>query len=337
MSLNGGRGGGASGNTPALCKDCKVNEIRKGNKTGKCGTCYRNKNANDEHSTERDNATTVNETFNRDSFVSHMGIQWADIEEVPLPNGDWLNKPIAEVTMGQFLKVVTNTISASHENLSNQISGINQELKKNEEERKSLQAENKNINEKLKLQDARVKNLEESCKKMKTVITKQQSLIVQHDRDARSKRLIISGISQQEWELHGQTADTEKDKVKLVLNYLHKGDIDPVYAKRIGNKDQGPQKRPRYLLVEFKDKSDRNEVMTASSELKNDEETKKIRIKADLTKAEREEYSRIYKEKEKLESEDNTATVIFERGKLIVNGTVVDQLKFNSSIFQNTS
>ena len=168
---------------------------------------------------------------------------------------------------------------------------------------------------------------------MKTVITKQQSLIVQHDRDARAKRLIVCGIPEQDWELHGETVSAEKDKVQLVLNYLRKDEIYPVYVKRVGNQDQGPQKRPRYLLVEFKDKSDRNEVMTVSGMLKDDEETKKLRIKADLTKTERDEYARIYKEKEKIESEDTDATVIFEKGKLIVNGTVVDQLRFNTSIF----
>ena len=251
-----------------------------------------------------------------------------------MPEGNWLMKPIAEVTMGQFLKVVTNTISVSHRDLKNQMNGINEELQKMEEERKDLKTQNDQMNEKLKLQGVRVKNLEESCKKMKTVITKQQSLIIQHDRSARSKRLIVCGIPEEDvWELQGETVSTEMGKVELVLKYLQKQDIKPVYVKRVGNPDQGPQKRPRYLLVEFKEKCERNEVMNVSNLLKEDEETKKLRIKSDLTKTERDEYARIYKEKENIEKQDSSAIVVIDKGKLLVNGNVVDQLKFNTSLF----
>ena len=334
---NFGRGGNHSVAHTPKCSNCKVADLGKKNASGLCGECYRNRNM---HNSDTGSGALTGaassgniENNDMDIIMSHMGVKWKDLEQVKMPDDNWLEKPISEVSMGQYLKVVASTVYASHEHLRLQINEINEELHKTAEEGKKLSEENKKMNEKLKLQDARVKSLEESSKKMKTIITKQQSLIVQHDRSARSKRLIVCGIPEEEWQLHGETGKTEVQKMELVLNYLHKREIRPVYAKRVGNPDQGPQKRPRYLLVEFKDKIERNEVMDAASLLKEDDETKKLRIKSDLTKAEREEYTRLYKEKEKIESNDNNATVVIEKGKLLVNGSVVDQLKFNSSLF----
>ena len=188
-------------------------------------------------------------------------------------------------------------------------------------------------NERVKLYEARVKNLEDSCTKMNDIITMQHGLISQHDRSARMKRLIFGGIPEDEWKLHGQTVSTDREKVDLVLKHLNKSEIKPTFVKRVGNPDQGPQRRPRYLLVELNNQTERNDVKNMSTHLNENEETKIVRIKADLSKQEREEYSRFFKEKERIESEDSNATVEINKGKLIVNGRVVDQLKFNSSLF----
>ena len=86
------------------------------------------------------------------------------------------------------------------------------------------------------------------------------------------------------------------------------------------------------MLVEFKNQSERNDIKNASSLLNNIEELKTIRIKADLTKEERNEYTRFFKANEEIEKDEN-AVVEVNKGKLIVNGNVVDQVNFNKSLF----
>ena len=86
------------------------------------------------------------------------------------------------------------------------------------------------------------------------------------------------------------------------------------------------------MLVEFKNQSERNGTKNASSLLNNIEELKTIRIKADLTKEERNEYTKLFKAKEEIEKDEN-AVVEVNKGKLIVNGNVVDQVNFNKSLF----
>ena len=60
----------------------------------------------------------------------------------------------------------------------------------------------------------------------------------------------------------------------LLLRLLGKEEIKPVFSKRVGNPDQGPQKRPRYTLVEFKDQLQRNEVKSTAHSLNQNDETK---------------------------------------------------------------
>ena len=185
------------------------------------------------------------------------------------------------------------------------------------------------------LYEVKVKNLETFVgKKKKDIVNKQQSVILQHDRSARYKRLILSGIPEGEnWQFQGETGSTEKEKVGLLLKFLQKDEIEPVFSKRIGNPDQGPQKRPRYILVEFKDQLERNEVKKAARLLNENELTRGIRIKADLSKKEREEYTRLYKLKENMVSQDSNCGAEVVKGKLVVNGNVIDQVKLHSSIF----
>ena len=156
---------------------------------------------------------------------------------------------------------------------------------------------------------------------------------MQQDRLVHMKRLIFSGIPEnEEWKVQDNTAYTEKQKVELTLKHLEKSEIRPIFVRRVGNIDQGPQKRLRYMLVEFKNQSERNDIKNASSLLNNIEELKTIRIKADLTKEERNEYTRFFKAKEEIEKDEN-AVVEVNKGKLIVNGNVVDQVNFNKSLF----
>ena len=54
---------------------------------------------------------------------------------------------------------------------------------------------------------------------------------------------------------------------------------------------------------------------------------KKIRIKADLTKDERDEYKRIYDLRDKLAKENPEKTVVVEKGTVKMDGTTIDKFK----------
>ena len=105
------------------------------------------------------------------------------------------------------------------------------------------------------------------------------------------------------------------------------------YASYIGKKDQGTDNRPRYLLVEFANATDRNSVKKNSEILKENDDTKNFYMKADSTKKEREEYERLYDLKKKLEEDDPGKSVRIDYGKLYVEDNVVDQVHTANSDF----
>jgi hypothetical protein len=111
------------------------------------------------------------------------------------------------------------------------------------------------------------------------------------------------------------------------------GDITPVSIRRIGNKDQGAEKRPRFIVIEFASSDDRNKVKKVSDKLKENEDTKNYYLKADKTKKEREEYKRIYDMKKKIEEEEPGKKVEINYGKLYVDGTVVSKIETENNDF----
>ena len=122
----------------------------------------------------------------------------------------------------------------------------------------------------------------------------------------------------------------DRDKVLKVLSVLGTN-ITSVNVRRIGKKDQGAEKRPRYIIVEFGTNDERNEVKKKSSTLKDYEATKSFYFKADLTKKTREEYARLYELKKRIMEETPDKQVKIDYGKLYVDDVVVDQLEDNQN------
>ena len=119
----------------------------------------------------------------------------------------------------------------------------------------------------------------------------------------------------------------------MILESLNLSSIDFVRCRRTGNQDQGPEKRPRFLIVEFWKQSDRNAVKAGGSKLQAIQELKNIRIKADLTKDERTEYKRLYDLKDQLSRENPEKVVVVDKGILKIDGQEVDKYKTPSSGF----
>ena len=221
-----------------FCTGCGK-EVSKNAKGSLCRPCYQNRKKTEESTSTSSNDEGIN------AFLLDLGVQCTDIEDISLPEEGWLKKPMAEIEIGQFLKIISGTIFNSHKKLEKQITDINEIVANNVTEREQLKAANNELNQKMKLQNARIKNLEENDAKMKSIITKHQSMLMQQDRLVHMKRLIFSGIPEnEEWKVQDNTAYTEKQKVELILKHLEKSEIRPIFVRRVGNIDQGPQKRP---------------------------------------------------------------------------------------------
>ena len=128
--------------------------------------------------------------------------------------------------------------------------------------------------------------------------------------------------------------EVEKDylKVREIFKIMGVENV-PVTCRRTGPKDQGPQKRPRYITLEFNNSNDKFKVKNVTEKLKANDETKNFYMKPDRTKKEREEYKRLYKEKERLENDESDNVVEIKYGKLYVDGVVVDKLETENSNF----
>ena len=80
--------------------------------------------------------------------------------------------------------------------------------------------------------------------------------------------------------------------------------IGSVNVRRIGKKDQGPDSRPRYILIDFANVNDRNTIKQKSVTLKDNNETKNFYLKADQPKKTREEYKRLHECKKRVLEEN---------------------------------
>ena len=150
----------------------------------------------------------------------------------------------------------------------------------------------------------------------------------------RLKNILIAGLSETEnLRYDEEEASTDKEKVEMILKAIGKDEVDVAHCRRVGNEDQGHEGRGRFLLVEFTNQTDRNSVRNASEQLSRIEELKHIRMKADLTKEEREEYRRLYNSRDTLAASHPDEVVRVDKGKLYVGNNMVDQLNTTSRIF----
>ena len=247
----------------------------------------------------------------------------------PLP-ADWKTTPISTLLGGHLLQVINNNMKPIRDALEEQ----KKQIKSLEESNKKLEDDNKDLKQRLKIAETKVKNLEATETKVKTVVTRQQAYIAKQDKMCRLKNVLIGGLSEgNALEYNETVANTDNDKVELVLSALGKSSINIAHCRRVGTEDQGHEGRGRFLLVEFLNQSDRNAVRTASAQLSGIEALKHIRIKADLTKEEREEYKRLYASKDTLAASHPDENVRVDKGKLYVGDNVVDQINTTTKIF----
>ena len=315
------------------CHICKATQARL-RTDGLCKTCSNTNRSNQD-------VTGINDYNSNDdvwkSVETEFGLQEGVIKAIPTPPDDWINKSVGELTAGQMIKLMTQTTISVQRRLNEhdqKLNALQTSQEENATEIHGIKEENKLLNQKLKVSDARMKSLENSNTKMKQIITKQQTFILHQDKNERNKRIIIYGIPEEKHLLHeGEEARSDEEKVKLILNVLNHADIPLKFCRRIGNKDQGPEKRPKILLVEFNSQKDRNVVKNSAIELNKIDSMKYIRIKADLSYEDRNEYKRLYQKRDVLIKENPDKEIMVDKGKLFMDRVVIDEFKSIHSIF----
>ena len=255
-----------------------------------------------------------------------------DDENIPELPEDWMNKPISELLGGHLTQLIKNNIKPIKDILEEQATKIKALEKDNEK----LKTDGDKMKGQLKVSEGKVKNLEKDNILMKDILNKQHSYIARQDKLVRSKNLIISGLSEKDaLEFHGNVAETDQQKVELILQAMNKDETEFVHCRRVGNEDQGHEGRGRFLLIEFLNQAERNAVRKAGEILSSLDELKHLRLKADLTKEERDEYKRLYAAKDAMVEAhpEERATIRIDKGKLMVGEREVDRIKHSTKLF----
>ena len=281
------------------------------------------------------NVSDKGENSNMMSMSDIAGIPMAEIENLPALSQENLNEPM---TAGMMLKMFADVMRPIHEKLNDhekRICTLEQSSIDTTDSVTKVETNHKNLEQKLTAAGTKIRNLETANEKLKNIVTKQQSHITTQDKNIRLKNVVMAGLCESPLlnETGDEIASTDEEKVHVVLEALNLDDIEFNHCRRTGNKDQGPQDRPRFLIVEFQKQSDRNKVRSASHLLKNVPHLKNIRIKADLNKQERDEYKRLYEVKDKLAVDNPNATIVVEKGLLKMNGIQVDKFSVKPAGF----
>ena len=196
-----------------------------------------------------------------------------------------------------------------------------------------VKVENKKLKSEVTLLKASKEEHKEKFEKVEKTLLENQKSLSQNDKNARIKRLLLFGMPEGDIVLNGESCKSDSEKVEQLLGMINTDDIGPIDVRRIGKKDQGPDNRPRYLLIEFSNITDRNTIKQNSDALKNNNETKNFYLKADQPKKTREEYKRLHETKNRVLAENAEREVKIEYGKLYVDGVVVDQVENHTQDF----
>jgi hypothetical protein len=283
---------------PAFCTEC--GKKRKLNEERICTQCSKNVSAADAHSST--------DTSEMTGMVEQEG--FAD-------SAFWDNmNKLLDAKFNNFEQTFKNAIIEEVKEITDPIAA----------DLKSLKEENKKLKTEVTLLKAKEKDNGEKIEKIEKVVREQQKTLARNDKDARAKRLILAGVPDGKVTIDGVECEHDSEKIKVLMEAIDCGNIGIVNSFRIGKKDQGADERPRYILIEFSNAKDRNAVKKESAKLKDREDTKLFFFKADSTKQMREQYKRLYDAKKKIEEDDPHKDVKIEKGKLIVDEHVIDQI-----------
>ena len=249
-----------------------------------CTACFKNNPAL--RTIEEEGASNIME------IDEIAGIKISDIQQLPTLTTENLNEPI---TAGMMLKMFQDVMKPIHDKLNDherRIISLEQASGSATTSINNIETNHKTHEQKMIAAETKIKNLEASQGKLKNIVIKQQTQISNSDKKERLRNIVLAGLSESE-PLGENNATTDRDKVRHILDQLNLQHVQVNNCRRTGNKDQGPENRPRFLIVELANQEMRNDFKSAGPKLNNIEHLKNIRVKADLSKEERIKYKRI--------------------------------------------
>ena len=210
-----------------------------------CGNCGKNKR------NIKANSTSCADCCNLEASASNAaGVGNGHPTEVTNTDAYWDNmNKLLDRKFATFAESFKDTILGEVRQITEPISN----------EVKALKEENKKLKTDVTLLKAKQKEQGEKLEKMETALKEHQKTLSRNDKDGRSKRLILSGVPEENTEINNNILESDKDKVDEMMKILAK-DVRVNNVFRIGKKDQGEEQRPRFLMVEFANATDRNQV-----------------------------------------------------------------------------
>jgi hypothetical protein len=300
------------------CKKCtkKATQKRTLNDEGLCQECaIKDKHAKNQADAEERELSVLNELSEEQAAVGTQPF--------------WQNmKKLLDVKFDNFEKKIEQNIkTAVMEDVKKMIEPLEKEIKDLKKENKSL---------KLDITTLKAKDKEnfDKNKKVEDIVKQHQITLSRSEKESRMKRLLVGGMTEEEPLIIDEISyENDDSKVEAMLRVMEVNEVPLMNIKRIGNKDRGNDKRPRFIMIEFNNFNERNKVKRASEKLKQNENTTQLRIKADSSKKERAEYTRLYGIKKKILEEDPGKIVEIKNGKLYVNDEVMDEVAKENNSF----
>ena len=192
--------------------------------------------------------------------------------------------------------------------------------------------------------NSKLKTLHSNCEDEKKVTADNLKYLINHDRNYRQQNLIILGVPE-----IPTLGNVEFESDNHVVNHLLEmvgvdEEVALLEVFRLGKKpvavddEDEDGGRPRPIKVRLSDKYSVSTAIKNSKNLKDQFGQLKIFIEPDKTKKERDEYSRLGKNKKDLMEkyptpEGGQPRVILNKGKLLVDGAEVDHFRSIQSLF----
>ena len=147
-----------------------------------------------------------------------------------------------------------------------------------------------------KKMDKKVGDLEQKSGKNSDVSKENLNYLIYHGRDVRKYNILIMGLNEKSpLEVNDDVANTDNEKLDLILQYLKINDVQVSDMFRIGKGE-----KPRPLKVIFRNKRTPDTILSNCHHLKDLKEVN-IYIRADRTASERKEFDRLNKKEKELE------------------------------------
>jgi hypothetical protein len=165
---------------------------------------------------------------------------------------------------------------------------------------------------------------------LKRIIASQQLALEKIEMDRRTLNLVIKGLP----EPTSTISDT--NQVTSLLEAVRiQCDSPPPSVKfqslrRVGKIDPN---RPRLLVATFSHKSDKELILKNAKCLKNSPTYGKTYFSPDLPELTRKENTRLYLAAKSARLNNPADTVLLQRGKLLINGTVQDSFDLQNQLF----